>query len=284
MNWQEIGQAFVNVFTSFSTNWYAYLMEFIVFTAVVYFVLRVLNDNNAGRLIAVYVVLIVVIGACSLAIPDYAEIVFLFSTFLISVFMLLLFSMEIKRSIWAKGTPGGAAVRKAIAMSSPETEACIEAIIKACQNMSKNDVGALIVLSNGNLPKQILESGTMINADISQQMIEGIFFPKAPLHDGALIVQEHKLLAAGCFLPLTQNNEKYSKELGTRHRAGVGITEVTNVTSIIVSEETGVISIVKQGKIERYADYNMLRRELQEYYWKDFTETGDKKKSAKSFK
>lgn len=281
MNWQKIGQAFADVFTSFSANWVAYLVELIVFAAILYCVLRVLSDNNAGRLIAVYAVAIVLIGVCCLAIANYAEIVFLFSVFLLSVFMLLLFSMEIKRSIWAKGKPGGVAVRRAIAMSSPETEECIEAIIKACQNMSKNDVGALIVLSNGNLPKQILESGTMINADISQQMIEGIFFPKAPLHDGALIVQEHKLLAAGCFLPLTQNNEKYSKELGTRHRAGVGITEVTNVTSIIVSEETGVISIVKQGKIERYADYNMLRRELQEYYWKDFTDAYDKKRGHK---
>lgn len=284
MNWQKIGQAFVDAYNSLSTSWLTYLMEFIILTAIIYCVLRVLKENNAGRLIAVYIVVLVLVGACCLVMPRYAEIVFLFSVLILSVFMLLLFSVEIKRSIWAKGTPGGAAVRKAIAMSSPETEACIEAIIKACQNMSKNDVGALIVLSNGNLPKQILESGTMINADISQQMIEGIFFPKAPLHDGALIVEEHKLLAAGCFLPLTQNNEKYSKELGTRHRAGVGITEVTNVTAIIVSEETGVISIVKQGKIERYADYTMLRRELQEYYWKDFTDAQDKKKGARILK
>lgn len=280
MNWQRIGQAFASVFSSFSSDWVAYLLEFILFVAIVYLVLRVLGDNNAGRLIVVYVFGIVLIGLCCLTFREFADIAFLSGVALLSVFMLLLFSVEIKRSIWAKGTPDGAAVRKVIAMSSPETEACIEAIIKACQNMSKNDVGALIVLSNGNLPKQILESGTMINADISQQMIEGIFFPKAPLHDGALIIQEHKLLAAGCFLPLTQNNEKYSKDLGTRHRAGVGITEVTNVTSIIVSEETGIISIVKQGKIERYADYNMLRRELQEYYWKDFTQDGGKKKSV----
>jgi diadenylate cyclase len=279
-------EAFVAMFTKSSVwGWVGYILEFVAFFLLIYYVCRVLKDNNAGKLIVLYSVIIVISGVWAFLFyaassSRAAVLAFMLIVLLLSMFMLLLFSVEIKRSIWAKKNIS-APIKpdRSIAVSKPETEACIEGIIRACQNMSKNDIGALIVLSNGNLPKQIVESGTIINADISQQMIEGIFFPKAPLHDGALVIQEHKLLAAGCFLPLTQNNEKYSKDLGTRHRAGIGITEVTNVVSIIVSEETGIISIVKQGKITRYADYNMLRKELETYYWKDFAADNRKKKN-----
>jgi diadenylate cyclase len=99
-------------------------------------------------------------------------------------------------------------------------------------------------------------------------MIEGVFFPKAPLHDGAMVIHGHKIQAAGCFLPLTQKTS-YPKEYGTRHRAAIGITEVANVISLVVSEETGIISIVKQGVVTRYADYDMLMDALKDYYWQD---------------
>lgn len=276
----KIIKAFLDSFAGLSLSYIAYAIEWILLFLLIFYVCKVLKDNNATKLIVLYSALIVLSGIWAFFLPEAGAWVFFSVVILASVFMLLLFSMEIKRSIWAKKNVAGATGPvKNETVEAPETDACIEAIIRACQNMSKNDIGALIVLSNGNLPKQILESGTLINADISQQMIEGIFFPKAPLHDGALIIEEHKLLAAGCFLPLTQNNEKYSKDLGTRHRAGIGITEVTNVVSLIVSEETGIISIVKQGKITRYADYEMLRRELREYYWKDYAVEDHRKRN-----
>ena len=141
-------------------------------------------------------------------------------------------------------------------------------IVKAVQNLSKNDIGALIVLSNGNLPKEIIESGVSLNARISSQLIEGIFIPKAPLHDGAMIIYGDRIQAAGCFLPLTQRD--YPKDYGTRHRAGIGITEVADVSTIIVSEETGIVSVVKRGEIARYVDSEGLKRFLKDYYWKEF--------------
>ena len=139
--------------------------------------------------------------------------------------------------------------------------------------MSKNDIGALIVLSNGNVPNQILDSGVRLNCDISSQLIESVFFPKTPLHDGALIINGTKIVAAGCFLPLTQK-ENLPKELGSRHRAGIGITETIDVTSLIVSEETGIISTVKAGKITRYADTEMLKNALSKFYWQDLFAQG----------
>ena len=142
--------------------------------------------------------------------------------------------------------------------------------------MWKDNIGALIILANDNLPAQVLESGVILDADISAQLIEGIFFPKAPLHDGAMVINNYKIQAAGCFLPLTQN-VNIPKELGTRHRAGIGVTETSNVTALIVSEETGVITIAQRGKISRYADYDALRHALNEYYWKDLSADGRRK-------
>ena len=134
--------------------------------------------------------------------------------------------------------------------------------------MSKNDVGAIIVLSNTKIPSSIIDTGVKLDSDISSALIESIFSPKTPLHDGAVIIQNDKIQAAGCFLPLSQETD-LPKELGTRHRAGIGVTEMLNATALIVSEETGIISIAKGGKITRYADTEALRNVLREYYWQD---------------
>jgi diadenylate cyclase len=198
------------------------------------------------------------------------------------MFILVMFSVEVKKNLLelqvrpirtAEKSVSGATETK----SHEDVEKCISDIIKALQNMSKNNVGGLIVLSRNNLPRQVLQSGVMVDAEISTQLIEGIFFPKAPLHDGAMIIKGHKIQAAGCFLPLTQNTN-YPKDFGTRHRAGIGITEVANVVSIVVSEETGIISVIKQGVVQRYADYETLKAALKDYYWHELPLSDGKKK------
>ena len=198
--------------------------------------------------------------------------VFVLYVVILSATMLVIFNVEVKKYFWdvhkvKTGSPESAS-GSVETFTQADTERCIANIVKALQNMSKNNVGALIVLSRGSLPKQVLQSGVMIDAEISPQMIEGVFFPKAPLHDGAMIIHGHKIQAAGCFLPLTQKTS-YPKEYGTRHRAAIGVTEVANVISLVVSEETGIISIVKQGNVDRYADYDMLVAALKDYYWQD---------------
>jgi diadenylate cyclase len=132
--------------------------------------------------------------------------------------------------------------------------------------MSKKNTGALIIIAPENIPEQIVESGTHLDAVLSNQLIECIFNNKAPLHDGAVFIRGNKILAAGCFLPLTQNTE-LDKELGTRHRAAIGETEqYNNHLAIIVSEETGVISVAKAGEILRYYDSVMLTDVLEQTY------------------
>ncbi len=241
---------------------------FLMFT----FVSRMLKDNDATRMMIAYWAMIVIVGVLSYAVDFLDAQFYLYFLLILSAFMLIMFNVEIKKSLWDSHTDKTTLSEMISAKDSvPGTESaerCIADIIRALQNMSKNNVGALIVLSKGNLPKQVLQSGVRTDADISTQLIEGIFFPKAPLHDGAMILKGHKIQAAGCFLPLTQKTN-YPKDFGTRHRAGIGITEVANVVSLVVSEETGIISIIKQGNVQRYADYDMLLSALRDYYWQE---------------
>ena len=149
-----------------------------------------------------------------------------------------------------------------------EMKAGANEIVRACQTMAKNNVGALIIICPGAVPPHILDTGTILNANVSCGLLESIFNTHAPLHDGAVVVKGNKILGAGCFLPLS-HNDNIPKDLGTRHRAGIGITETIDVVSLIVSEETGVISIARAGKITRYADADMLRKTLNKYYWQE---------------
>ncbi|MBO4554619.1 MAG: DNA integrity scanning protein DisA nucleotide-binding domain protein [Clostridia bacterium] len=138
-------------------------------------------------------------------------------------------------------------------------------ILAACQDMSKQDVGAIIIIDTpGDIHDNILDTGTYLGATISAGLLESIFNTKAPLHDGAVVVRGNKIVAAGCFLTLTQRN--VNKEMGTRHRAAIGITEETDVLSIVVSEETGIISVVKHGEIKRYMTMDKLKDEIEDAY------------------
>ncbi len=260
--------------TSFFNNINAlYIVEMVMFFFIIFFVSKVLRDNDATKLMLVYWALIIAGGAMHVFDSKImTQQLYTFFVILLSATMLIIFNMEVKKYFWdvhkAKTGSMEGSSGNVETFTQADTERCITNIVKALQNMSKNNVGALIVLSRGSLPKQVLQSGVVVDAEISTQMIEGVFFPKAPLHDGAMVIHGHKIQAAGCFLPLTQKTS-YPKEYGTRHRAAIGITEIANVISLVVSEETGIISIVKQGNVTRYADYDMLVDALKDYYWQD---------------
>ncbi len=137
----------------------------------------------------------------------------------------------------------------------------IDNICKACSSMSEEKVGALIVFERSTPLGEITATGTAINADVSEELVENLFYPKSPLHDGGVVVRKSTILAAGCILPLTANNE-LSKELGTRHRAAVGMSETSDALVVVVSEETGKISVCSNGTIERGFNQVTLREKL----------------------
>ncbi len=275
--WKELQSGVIHFFQNFGV---LAAIEILAFFCLIFFVSKVLRDNDATKLMVLYWLIIFAGGLLHLFDSAVMDIqFFVIYVILTSAVMLIIFNVEVKKYFWDVHSTKGTVVEKltggAEVVSQADTERCINNIVKALQNMSKNNVGALIVLSRGSLPKQVLQSGVSLNAEISTQLIEGVFFPRAPLHDGAMVIQGHNIKAAGCFLPLTQKTS-YPKEYGTRHRAAIGITEVANVISLVVSEETGIISIIKQGNVTRYADYDMLMDALKDYYWQEMPLT-DKK-------
>ena len=126
-------------------------------------------------------------------------------------------------------------------------------------------MGALIIFEREIALTDIIETGTIVDAEISEQLIGNIFYEGSPLHDGAAIIRNGRLYAAGCVLPLTQN-KNISKELGTRHRAGIGITENSDALVIIVSEETGIISMASDGQLSRFLDSKTVEKTLLNMY------------------
>ena len=146
-------------------------------------------------------------------------------------------------------------------MSTREESEVIEELVKASFAMASRRVGALIVIERETGIKDFIEAGSEIDAKVSSDLIQSIFHPSSPIHDGALVIQEGRLTRAGCFLPLTQNPD-VGRGLGTRHRAAIGLTELVDAVSIVVSEETGKVSVVVVGRITRDLDYVSLRKVL----------------------
>lgn len=142
-----------------------------------------------------------------------------------------------------------------------EMDPVITQTVMACEAMSKARVGALIVFERDNRLDEYMKTGTAIDGQVSEQLIRNIFFPLASLHDGAMVIREGRVAAAGCVLPLSDSN-RLSADLGTRHRAGVGTSEISDAVVIIVSEETGAISVAVGGMLKRYLAPQTLERLL----------------------
>ncbi len=177
----------------------------------------------------------------------------------------VVYQSDLKAIFQRIANPRGSAGLHTGMNSDDELREATAEILIACQDMAKQDVGAIIIIDTDNgINETILDTGTRLDAELSAALLESIFNTKAPLHDGAVIVRGNKVVAAGCFLPLTQRNVE--KEMGTRHRAAIGITEDTNVLSIVVSEETGIISVVRKGEIRRYMTMDKLKDEIEETY------------------
>jgi diadenylate cyclase len=136
-------------------------------------------------------------------------------------------------------------------------------MLRAVNVLSRNSTGALIILEREIGLNNYIETGITVDGLMTTELLVNIFVPKAPLHDGAVVIRGDRVAAAGCFLPLTEN-PNISKELGTRHRAALGVTELSDATAIVVSEETGVISVVREGKMTRYLDEESLKAILLE--------------------
>ena len=174
--------------------------------------------------------------------------------------LVILFQPELRRML---DRLGSVRLRGLLGISKPaqELDAVISQTVMACEIMSKERVGALIVFARETPIDEYFKSGTQIDGQVSEQLLRNIFFPKASLHDGAVIIRDGRVAAAGCVLPLSESH-RLSADLGTRHRAGVGISEVSDAVVIIVSEETGTISVAVGGMLKRHLASQTLERLL----------------------
>ena len=178
--------------------------------------------------------------------------------------IVVIFQPEIRRAFESIGR--SKIIGKRFGMSSDnQYDGVIEEIVQACNSLSRQKIGALIVFQRQTGFEDIIETGTKIDGLVSMGLLINIFIPNTPLHDGAVIVDRDIVKAAACFLPITDNN-RLSKELGTRHRAALGISERSDCMVIVVSEETGGISCCENGEIARYLDEETLRKKLREVY------------------
>jgi len=173
------------------------------------------------------------------------------------ILVFIVFQNDIRRALTQVGTGPLFSSADRVAQSQ-----AVEELVKGVTAMASRRVGALVVLQNEVGLNEYIEVGTRLDAQVSKELVTSIFMPGSPIHDGALIIQQGRITAAGCFLPLT-TNPTVSKTLGTRHRAAIGLTEETDALAIVVSEEDGMVSLVREGKITRDVDAATLRTTLQ---------------------
>lgn len=164
------------------------------------------------------------------------------------------------------------------------TNACIDAICNSCEQLSQTATGALIVIERQTKLGEQVDTGTILNAIPSTEMFGNIFFPNTPLHDGAVIIRGGMIYAAGCFLPKPQKEELISKALGSRHRAAIGMSEVSDAIVVVVSEETGTISVAENGSLNRFFSKDSLRKLLTSRLIPEKSETKTKKTKKKEKK
>ena len=174
--------------------------------------------------------------------------------------LVVLFQPELRRML---DHLGSMKLKRILGMEKRDQEMApiISQTVQACEVMSREKVGALIVFARDNQLDEFTKTGTAIDGQVSEQLIRNIFFPKASLHDGAVIIRDGKVAAAGCVLPLS-SSDRLSADLGTRHRAGVGMSEASDAVVVIVSEETGTISVAVSGMLKRHLAPQTLERLL----------------------
>ncbi len=255
-------EAITNVYNSFVSLMMTFkatdVLDIMVVSFIIYNLIKIVRETRAEQLVKGILVLIVaffISGIFSLKMLNA-----LFSSFFqFSVLaVLIVFQPELRsalehigRSKIAKywnNLSGGKTVEEE---KIKQARAVINCVSEAANNFQRSKTGALIVFERQTKLGDIINTGTVIDAEPSVSMIGNIFFNKAPLHDGAMIVRDGKLYAAGCILPLTPNNSLVSSELGTRHRAAIGISETSDAVVVVVSEETGNISIAVNGVLTR---------------------------------
>ena len=249
-----------NLLQQFARMQWSDYLDVIVVALIIFSILPLLKTHNTMRIAKVVVAVVLIAWLTEILnlhtlnwIMDQVLAVGLMA-------VVVIFQPELRRMM---DRLGSVEIKKILGMTKPKQELdnIVTQTVMACEVMSRERVGALIVFARDGRLDDFCKTGTSIDGQVSEQLIRNIFFPKAALHDGAMIIRDGRIAAAGCVLPLS-DSQRLSADLGTRHRAGVGMSEATDAVIIIVSEETGTISVAVGGMLKRHLAARTLEQLL----------------------
>lgn len=233
-------------------RWILNFLDIALMSVVLYRLLLILKGTKAVQmLIGLGILLLASVASRYLELYTIDWLVQSFWAQIV-IAIIVLFQPEIRRALAHIGEAQFLTFTKAEELKS------LEEIVRAAISLANKKIGALIVIERETSLKDFIEVGTPLDARVSRELLASIFHPTSPIHDGAVIIKGNRIAAAGCFLPITLSSE-LSKSLGTRHRAGIGLTEETDAVAIIVSEETGFISMAMDGRLETKLDMGTMR-------------------------
>ena len=270
---QEAVQYVAQAFFSVIRLQIADLLDIAILSLVIYKILWMLRKTSSGRVLRGILILLFAM-AISSAIPLTATSFLLNKVVEYGILgLVILFQPEIRRFLERMGSSRLGLVFASSKTTAADMEVAIAQTTEAYTDMSRDKVGALMVFERQNLLDDVIKTGTALDCAVSSELLKNIFWNKAPLHDGAVIVRDGRIVGAGCMLPLS-GNVNLSRDLGMRHRAGIGMSEHSDAVVVIVSEETGSISAAVGGMLKRHLAPETLERLLRNELLNDVQEEG----------
>ncbi|MBO4445577.1 MAG: diadenylate cyclase CdaA [Clostridia bacterium] len=275
LNLAGLGEKIISIFSTYS--WISDTLDILLLTLLFYSVLKMISDSRAKTFVQGIIVFIAVYGIVSLL--NMQASAYLFKTVFdnILIILIVIFAPEIRKLLEnmskstkifkpssLKGIFGLISSDQNVIAYNERVDSAVNEIFRSISDMSDAKIGALMVFEKDTPLGEIIETGTVIDAKISSEMLGNVFYPKSPLHDGAAIIRDCKLYAAGCILPLTTRHN-ISSNLGTRHRAAMGMSEQSDALVLVVSEETGAISMAHNGALKQDITPGAAREELLDF-------------------
>ncbi len=271
----------------FSFNSIGDILDIILVTFVIYSAIKLIRNTRALQLVKGVLLLTLVYFVVSVLNMEASKYILSLLFGNLFIILVIIFAPEIRQVLESVGRSSVSNINIFNFISRDESaiqesvKESINSVCRACSDMSDKQIGALIVFENETMLGEVTKTGTQLDASVTSELICNIFFPKAPMHDGAVVIKDGRVVSAGCILPLTEYNN-LSSDLGTRHRAAIGMSESSDAIIVVVSEETGMISVAEKGKLTR----DISDGDLREILTKTFVKENDKdnKKISKIFR
>ena len=279
----NIGSFFSNLISS---PWLLLLdiLDIAILSLMIYYVLKFIKDTRAAQLLKGIIILIALLNISQLLKLTGTHFILNKTIEYGMLAMLIVFQPELRSVLENIGRKGLniAKIKKDRMMNFDESDYAVDQLCDAVDRLSKTKTGALIVIERETKLGEIIKTGISLDCSIVAELLCNIFFNKAPLHDGAVIIRDFRIHAAGCFLPLTTRS--IGNDLGTRHRAAIGISEVSDAIVVVVSEETGIISVACEGDLRRDFTADTLRTKLKKDLLTSHEEAATAEKAEKKLR